>query len=70
MNHPIDIAQSLKWLIDKYDSENGISLSDLEDALYNLKAIADNKYNFDYWRSIYKALSVISEIPELAGLPF
>ena len=69
MNHPIDIAYSLKLLIDS-DERNDTTESDLQEAVYQLKAIAENKYNADYWRVLYKALSAIADIPELAALPF
>lgn len=69
MNHPIDIAYSLKLLIDS-DERNDTTESDLQEAVYQLKAIAENEYNADYWRVLYKALSAIADIPELAALPF
>lgn len=66
MNHPIDIAYSLNNLVSNgEDMEN-----DLQEAIYQLKAMAENKYNCDYWRTLYKALSAIADIPELAALPF
>ena len=66
MNHPIDIAYSLNNLVSNgEDMEN-----DLQEALYQLKAMAENKYNCDCWRTLYKALSAIADIPELAALPF
>lgn len=71
MNHPIDIAYSLNLLVKdtSVDYPEDIE-SDLQEALYQLKAIAENKYNCDYWRTLYKALSAIADIPELAALPF
>ena len=71
MNHPIDIAYSLNLLVKdtSVDYPEDIE-SDLQEALYQLKAIAENKYNCDYWRTLYKALSKIADIPELSSLPF
>ena len=31
----------------------------LEDALYQLKALAQNEYNFEYWRTLWNALQRI-----------
>ena len=39
-----------------YEDEKESVLSDFENALYYLKAIAENKYNADYFRTFYKAL--------------
>lgn len=41
------------------------SLSDLEDALYNIKAIADNELNSDYWRTFARCLDLITECTEI-----
>ena len=69
MNHPIDIAYSLKMLIDS-EERNDTTESDLQEAVYQLKAIAENKYNADCWRVLYKAISAIADLPELSPLPF
>lgn len=71
MNHPIDIAYSLNLLAKDTSAQYPENMeSDLQEALYQLKEIAENKYNCDYWRTLYKALSAIADIPELAPLPF
>ena len=36
-----------------------IRKKDIENALYNLKAYAQNEYNSDYWRTFYNLLQVI-----------
>ena len=55
---PQEIALTLYELIKDmdYEEEKEQVLSDIENALYYLKAIADNKYNADYFRTFYKAL--------------
>lgn len=34
-------------------------LHDLEEALYQLKAIAQNEYNNDYWRTLWNAIQML-----------
>lgn len=65
MNHPIDIAWALSVLTGRKHDEK-----QLEDAMYNLQAIAGNPLNAEYWRTLYKALSSIADVPGLEGLPF
>lgn len=69
-NHPIDIAYSLHTLVQDNSDDVRIIESDLQEAMYQLKAIADNPYNSEYWRTLYKALSLIAGIPDLQALPF
>ena len=52
---PEDIADAM---IAEGDAEEA-DRDDLENALYQLKAIAENKYNADYWRTFYKKLQNI-----------
>jgi len=54
MNHPMDIAYSLHKITHEDEKQ-------LTEALYQLKAIAENKYNSEYWLVLYKALSDIAE---------
>lgn len=71
MNHPIDIAYSLNLLAKDTSTQYPEDMeNDLQEALYQLKAMAENKLNCDCWRTLYKALSAIADIPELAALPF
>ena len=71
MNHPIDIAYSLNLLAKNTSVQYPESMEDdLQEALYQLKAMAENKYNCECWRTLYKALSAIADIPELSALPF
>lgn len=71
MNHPVDIAYSLNLLAKDTSAQYPENMeNDLQEALYQLKTMAENKYNCDYWRTLYKALSAIADIPELAALPF
>lgn len=43
-----------------YDEENEIIINHLENALYYLKALCENEYNPDYFRTFYKALENIT----------
>ena len=71
MNHPVDIAYSLNLLVKNTSVDYPEDIeSDLQEALYQLKTIAENEYNCDYWRTLYKVLSAIVDISELAALPF
>ena len=38
--------------------------SELQDAIYQLKAIAENPYNSDYWRVLWNALQNMTEARE------
>lgn len=42
-----------------YEEEKKQILSDLENALYYLKAIAENPYNNEYFRTFYRILENI-----------
>lgn len=37
------------------------SIEALTDAIYQLKAMAQNEYNNDYWRVLYNALDMIAD---------
>lgn len=39
-----------------YEDEKEQILSDLENALYYLKAVSENKYNSEYFRTFYRLL--------------
>ena len=58
MIEPGDIADVL--IIGEYAENGEADRDDLTDALYQLKAIAQNKYNSDYWRTLYKTLQNIA----------
>lgn len=53
---PGDIADAIQIL-----TNNSIGNDKLHDALYNLKANADNPYNSDYHRELYYALVLIAD---------
>lgn len=36
--------------------------SECEEALYQLKAIAENEYNSDYWRTLWNTLQRLCEV--------
>lgn len=42
-----------------YKEEHEKIKNDIENALYNLKAIAQNEYNQDYWRTFWNILQNI-----------
>lgn len=42
-----------------YEDEQEKIKSDLENALYQLKALAQNEYNFEYWRTFWNVLQRI-----------
>ena len=42
-----------------YEEEKKQILSDLENALYYLKAVAENPYNNEYFRTLYRILENI-----------
>ncbi len=58
--YPDEIADALISAgANDYEKENGLvpDREELIEALYQLKATAENKYNSDYWRTLYTALS-------------
>lgn len=42
-----------------YEEENEKIKSDIQEALYQIKAIAQNEYNKEYWRTFYNILQNI-----------
>ncbi|MEG1620627.1 MAG: hypothetical protein RR322_01825 [Oscillospiraceae bacterium] len=44
----------------KLAKDDSFSKMDIENALYDLKAVAENEYNFDYWRTFYDILQKIT----------
>lgn len=42
-----------------YEETEEEERKELESALYNIKTIAENEYNKDYWRTLYNALQKI-----------
>lgn len=42
-----------------YEEEHEEIKADLENALYQLKAMAQNEYNCNYWRTLYEVLQKI-----------
>lgn len=62
--HPQEIANKLFELskdmdFADYEEDKEKILSDLENALYYLKAVAENPYNAEYFRTLYKILENI-----------
>lgn len=49
-----ELAKDMDYMDYEYDKKRVIA--DLEDALYVLKACAENTMNFDYFRTMYKTL--------------
>ncbi len=57
--YPDDIAQGLCKAVGITDEAE---INDCAEALHQLRAIAQNKYNFDHWRTFYAVLSKLTEV--------
>lgn len=55
--YPDEIAQTLCNLASENPDEQ--TVNDCEEAIYQLAAIAENPYNSDYYRTLYKVLEEI-----------
>lgn len=42
-----------------YIENKEYEIAQLEEALYQIKAIAENDYNQDYWRTLWSALEML-----------
>lgn len=42
-----------------YEDTKEQTIGELSEAIYQLKAIAQNKYNQDYWRGLWNVLQII-----------
>ena len=56
-NKLYELAKDMDYM--DYEEEKEEILRDLENALYYLKAICENPYNNDYFRTFYKILENI-----------
>ena len=56
-NDTLTMAENLNKLAG--GNEQGQTVEAIEQALYNIKAIAENPYNSDYWRTLWQALTVV-----------
>ena len=59
--YPDEIAEILYNLNEDmdaqdYEEEKEKEIAELEEALYQLQAMAQNEYNKDYWRTLWNAL--------------
>ncbi len=59
--YPDEIAKILYNLSEDmdaqdYEEEKEKEIAELEEALYQLRAMAQNEYNKDYWRTLWNAL--------------
>lgn len=61
MKDAYDLAQDIIALCDVPEEDREA----IENAVYDLEAIAQNKYNHEYWRVFYEALSKIAENVDL-----
>ena len=52
-----ELAKDMDYM--DYEDEKDQILSDIENTLYYLKAIAQNEYNADYFRTFYNILQAI-----------
>jgi len=59
--YPEDIAEKLLELsnLGRDADTDAAILDDLTAALYQLRTIAGNEHNFDYWRTFYNVLAVV-----------
>jgi hypothetical protein len=44
-----------------YEEQQNDTLTDLQEALWQIKAIAQNEYNNDFWRTFARCLDLITE---------
>lgn len=58
--YPSEIAENLITLSGSEENDNEEYKEGIKEALYQLKAMAQNKYNNDYWRMFVHVLSLIS----------
>ena len=52
-----EMAKDMDYM--DYEEEEEQIKADIENALYNLKAIAQNEYNFDYYKTLWNILQRI-----------
>jgi hypothetical protein len=60
--YPDEIANVLCKIAFDYPDKD--TIKQCEDALYQLKAIAENPYNSDYYRTLYKVFETIANNEE------
>lgn len=61
--YPEEIAETLNKIIERCDHNKALSEKEhkeLEDAIFQLKAMAENKYNNNWWRTLYNVLSILT----------
>lgn len=63
-NEPWKIAEKLYELTKDmdfadYEETKEKEIAELENAMYQLKAMAENEYNQDYWRTLWNCLKRI-----------
>lgn len=56
-NKLFELSKDMDFL--DYEEEKKQILSDLENVLYYLKAVAENPYNAEYFRTLYRILENI-----------
>ena len=66
---PDEIAEKLYDLccdMDKsdYTDTKAKEISEIENAIYDIKAMSENQYNSDYWRTFYKCLQSITGVDD------
>ena len=63
--YPGEIAEAIfKAASDDDPVEHTKEIEEMTDALYQLKAIAENKYNSEYYRTLYKYLYKLASVTE------
>ena len=58
---PMEIAEALAKLANVTDKE---TIEDATGALYDIKAICENRYNSEYWRTFWKVLEALTSCTE------
>ena len=63
--YPGEIAEAIfKAASDDDPEEHTKEIEEMTDALYQLKAISENKYNSEYYRTLYKYLYKLASVTE------
>ena len=59
--YPAEITNAICKKIGEADKAK---ITDIIDAVYQLKTLCENEYNSDYYRTFYKALEELTEVLE------
>lgn len=56
-NRIYELCEDMDYM--DYEDTKEQDIGDLSEAIYQLKAMAQNEYNADYWRILWNALQII-----------